>query len=60
VVAVVTRLPVALARHGGWAGHTLALPDGQWRDAFTGREVPGGSTPLADLLDPLPVALLTR
>jgi (1->4)-alpha-D-glucan 1-alpha-D-glucosylmutase len=60
VVAVATRLPVALARHGGWAGHTLALPPGQWHDALTGREVPGGSVPLVELLDPLPVALLTR
>jgi (1->4)-alpha-D-glucan 1-alpha-D-glucosylmutase len=59
-VAVATRLPVALARHGGWSGHTLALPDGQWHDAFTGREVPGGSVPLSELLDALPVALLTR
>jgi (1->4)-alpha-D-glucan 1-alpha-D-glucosylmutase len=55
---VVTRLPVALDRHGGWAGHTLTLPEGSWRDVITGRTVSGGPCRLADLLDRFPVALL--
>jgi (1->4)-alpha-D-glucan 1-alpha-D-glucosylmutase len=59
-VAVATRLPVALDRHGGWAEHTLALPEGSWRDLLTGRELPGGSVRLADVLADLPVAFLTR
>jgi (1->4)-alpha-D-glucan 1-alpha-D-glucosylmutase len=60
VVAVTTRLPVALARHGGWGEHTIALPDGSWRDELTGRTVEGGPARLADLLEDLPVALLVR
>jgi (1->4)-alpha-D-glucan 1-alpha-D-glucosylmutase len=59
-VTVVTRLPVALERHGGWGSHTVVLPDGGWRDLLTGRDHPGGSVPLADLLQRLPVALLAR
>jgi len=60
VVAVATRLPVALERHGGWGGHAVSLPDGQWRDELTAATHPGGSVALADLLAELPVALLTR
>ena len=59
-VTVVTRLPVALRRHGGWGEHTLSLPEGQWVDHLTGHVVDGGSVGLSDLLDRLPVALLTR
>jgi (1->4)-alpha-D-glucan 1-alpha-D-glucosylmutase len=59
-VAVATRLPVALERHGGWGEHTLALPEGAWRNALTGRELDGGSVRLADLLTDLPVAFLVR
>ncbi|WP_425457951.1 malto-oligosyltrehalose synthase [Actinotalea subterranea] len=58
-VTVVTRLALALERLGGWGEHTVALPEGRWRDAFTGREVDGGVVRVADLLDVLPVALLT-
>jgi (1->4)-alpha-D-glucan 1-alpha-D-glucosylmutase len=61
VVAVATRLPVALARRGGWGEHTLVLPGTAWRDALTGRRA-GAARPvrLADLLADLPVALLVR
>ena len=59
-VTVVTRLALALERLGGWGEHTVVLPDGGWRDVLTGREVPGGTVRLADLLDGLPVALLAR
>jgi (1->4)-alpha-D-glucan 1-alpha-D-glucosylmutase len=59
-VAVATRLPVALDRHGGWADHTLALPEGTWRDVLTGRETDGGSVRLAELMADLPVAFLVR
>jgi len=60
VVAVATRLPVSLERLGGWGEHTLTLPQGLWRNAFTGVELPGGATRIADVLTDLPVALLTR
>lgn len=60
VVTVATRLALALDRLGGWGGHTLALPDGRWRDELTGREVGSGVVRLAELLAVHPVALLTR
>lgn len=59
-VTVVTRLARGLDALGGFGEHTVVLPEGQWRDVLTGREVPGGACRLADLLDPHPVALLER
>ncbi|NAZ85266.1 malto-oligosyltrehalose synthase [Kineococcus indalonis] len=59
-IAVTTRLPVSLQRHGGWGEHTLSLPEGTWRDEFTGATVPGGAVRIADVLGDLPVALLVR
>jgi (1->4)-alpha-D-glucan 1-alpha-D-glucosylmutase len=55
-VAIVTRLPVGLARRGGWHDTALRL-DGRWRDVLTGRVV---GTRLSDVLRDLPVALLVR
>ncbi len=55
VVAVATRLPVGLARSGGWGDTRLALPAGRWRDILTERTADAG---VAGLLDALPVALL--
>jgi (1->4)-alpha-D-glucan 1-alpha-D-glucosylmutase len=48
-----------------WGDTTLALEGveaGRYRDVFTGREFDagGGALPLAELLSPLPVALLAR
>jgi (1->4)-alpha-D-glucan 1-alpha-D-glucosylmutase len=60
VVAVATRLAVSLDAYGGWREHAVSLPEGRWRDVLTDRELDGGSVRLADLLDTLPVALLTR
>lgn len=60
VVVVATRLQVALERNGGWGQHTIALPDGSWREELTGAEVAGGTRRIADLLTDLPVALLVR
>ncbi|MBD8061215.1 malto-oligosyltrehalose synthase [Oceanitalea stevensii] len=59
-VTVVTRLARGLDALGGFGEHSVVLPEGRWRDVLTGREVPGGSCRLADLLDPHPVALLER
>ncbi|RKN48588.1 malto-oligosyltrehalose synthase [Micromonospora endolithica] len=57
-VAVATRLPLTLARAGGW-GHTIvSLPVNAVTDLFTGRVYSGGEVPLADLLATYPVALL--
>ncbi len=60
VVSVITRMPLALERRGGWGEHTVSLPPGRWRDALGGPELEGGAYPLADLLAHRPVALLVR
>lgn len=60
VVTVATRLAAAVERLGGWADHTVALPEGTWHDVLTDRVVPGGVQPVADVLERLPVALLVR
>ena len=57
VVTVGTRLPVRLARDGGWRDTTLPLPAGTWTDVLTGRPASGS---VAALLDTYPVALLSR
>ena len=63
VVTLATRLPVAVQRLGGWGSHSVALPEGDWYDELTGREIkvgPGSTVQLTDVLADLPVALLTR
>ncbi|MEU8301682.1 malto-oligosyltrehalose synthase [Micromonospora sp. NPDC048909] len=57
-VAVATRLPLRLARAGGWRDTVLSLPVNNMTDLFTGRVYSGGETSLADLLATYPVALL--
>ncbi|MFF7291469.1 malto-oligosyltrehalose synthase [Microbacterium sp. NPDC008134] len=58
VTVVATRLPVALARRGGWGDTVLMRPDRAATDVLTGRRVDPGPVRLADLLDTYPVALL--
>ena len=58
VIAVATRLPVALERRGGWGDTTISL-DGTWTDQLTGR-VFHGVTAVRELLSDLPTALLVR
>ena len=60
VLALATRLPHGLEQRGGWQERALDLPEGSWTDLLTGRTGLTGAVPLADLLAPLPVALLTR
>ncbi|WP_328417128.1 malto-oligosyltrehalose synthase [Micromonospora sp. NBC_00389] len=57
-IAVATRLPLGLARAGGWCDTFLSLPVNEVKDLFTGRVYSGGETFLADLLADYPVALL--
>ncbi|RAG84456.1 malto-oligosyltrehalose synthase [Streptacidiphilus pinicola] len=59
-LTVVTRLPHGLARSGGWRDATLTLPEGSWTETLSGRTGFTGTVALAELLDPLPVALLAR
>jgi len=58
VFAVATRLPWGLAERGGWGDTVLLLPETPVTDVLTGREFPGGPTPLSALLATYPVALL--
>ena len=58
IVAVATRLPVGLARQGGWGETLLPLSDSPVTDALTGRRFEGGRIPVGELLDRFPVALL--
>ncbi|MBT0994945.1 malto-oligosyltrehalose synthase [Cellulomonas sp. DKR-3] len=60
VTVVATRLASSVDRLGGWADHTVGVPDGDWVDVLTGHEVAGGVVPVAPLLDRLPVALLVK
>jgi (1->4)-alpha-D-glucan 1-alpha-D-glucosylmutase len=57
---VVSRRTHELEQNGGWREHHVVLPDGDWRDLLTGRDVPGAAVGIAGLLDRLPVALLVR
>jgi (1->4)-alpha-D-glucan 1-alpha-D-glucosylmutase len=58
VVVIAPRLVVHLA--GDWAGTEVALPEGEWRNQFTGETVPGGVRLLVELTKLFPVVLLTR
>jgi (1->4)-alpha-D-glucan 1-alpha-D-glucosylmutase len=59
LAVAVTRLPVGLARGGGWRDTVLRLPVGFGPAARPGR--PGGAPPAAaSLFDRYPVALLVR
>lgn len=58
-VAVATRLPMRLARAGGWRDTRLSVAGaGRLRDVLTGRVHDGGRVDLGDLLSRYPVALL--
>lgn len=59
VIAVATRRPLALQQEGGWRDTTLTLPQGTWREELSGREF-SGTVPVADVLEVLPTALLSR
>lgn len=62
LVAVATRLPVGLAKAGGWRDTVLAMPDGRasWVDVISGARVDTATPLLADVLARYPVALLRR
>ncbi|GMA96399.1 hypothetical protein GCM10025881_32230 [Pseudolysinimonas kribbensis] len=58
MTVLATRLPLGLARAGGWGATTVLLPHRPVVDELTGAEHAGGETRVADLLDRYPVALL--
>ncbi len=58
VMTVAQRLPLSLA--GDWAGTTVDVPTGTWRNCLAGGMISGGTVELATLLQNFPVALLVR
>jgi (1->4)-alpha-D-glucan 1-alpha-D-glucosylmutase len=58
-LTVVTRLPYALVRAGGWGALELELPPGEWRDELADRRPFSSPVKVGELLADLPVALLT-
>ena len=59
VAALATRLPVGLARGGGWGATTVALAAGRWRDELSGMTYQARSE-VTEVFTRLPVALLVR
>jgi (1->4)-alpha-D-glucan 1-alpha-D-glucosylmutase len=59
-VAVATRLPVGLSRHGGWHDTMLSLNGHSWIEVFTNTSYGGSRLAVADLLRTYPVALLVK
>jgi (1->4)-alpha-D-glucan 1-alpha-D-glucosylmutase len=60
VVAVSTRLPVGLSRHGGWGDTALSLDGHSWTEVFTNTSYGGNRLAVAELLRAYPVALLVK
>jgi (1->4)-alpha-D-glucan 1-alpha-D-glucosylmutase len=60
VVAVATRLPIGLSRHGGWRDTALSLPGQSWTEIFTNTTYGGSRLAVAELLQSYPVALLVK
>lgn len=58
VIVVATRLPIGLARIGGWGDTLLNAPRVPYTDAITGRSFGSESVALRELLERYPVALL--
>jgi (1->4)-alpha-D-glucan 1-alpha-D-glucosylmutase len=56
--AVATRLPVGLARRGGWGETVMMRPEIPGTDVLTGRRIEPGAVRLADLFATYPVALI--
>jgi (1->4)-alpha-D-glucan 1-alpha-D-glucosylmutase len=57
-ITLVPRLVVGLG--GDWAGTSLRIPAGLWRDELTGESFEGGRQPVARLLAGFPVGLLVK
>jgi (1->4)-alpha-D-glucan 1-alpha-D-glucosylmutase len=57
-ITVATRLPIGLARSGGWGDTSIIVAGRPLIDILTGRVFDGGSLLLAEVLERYPVALL--
>jgi (1->4)-alpha-D-glucan 1-alpha-D-glucosylmutase len=60
VVAVATRLPVGLSRHGGWHDTTLSLDGHSWTEVLTNTSYGGNRLAVSEVLRTYPVAVLVK
>lgn len=60
VVTVASRLTRQVFERGGFAEHTVVLPEGEWIDVVTGKSFDGGSQFVTDVLASTPVVVLKR
>ncbi|MBN1334020.1 MAG: malto-oligosyltrehalose synthase [Synergistales bacterium] len=51
---------LSLKRGSNWGETFLVLPEGSWRNVFTGKETPGKRLRVDEILDSFPVALMCR
>jgi (1->4)-alpha-D-glucan 1-alpha-D-glucosylmutase len=58
--AVITVVPRLLASLEGWGSTLFEIPEGRWRNQFTGELLEGGKQDMAALFEKFPVALLTN
>ncbi len=55
VLVFVQRLTMRLS--GGWGGTAIVIPEGSWREVFTGKKMAGGRTSPGILFERFPVAV---
>ncbi|TPX72351.1 hypothetical protein SpCBS45565_g00435 [Spizellomyces sp. 'palustris'] len=60
VITVAPRLWVSIKEGGGWQGTTVRLPEGQWKDVFSGKAREGGEVQVESLVEGFPIAVLVR
>jgi (1->4)-alpha-D-glucan 1-alpha-D-glucosylmutase len=60
LAVLVARFPGLRDGRRDWGAGEADLPDGRWIDELSGRKAKGGKTPLAEIFDVLPVAVLRR
>jgi (1->4)-alpha-D-glucan 1-alpha-D-glucosylmutase len=58
--SVITIAPRLLSTRGDWDGTLLEIPEGLWKNQFTGDRVRGGKVEVASIVNRFPVALLTK
>jgi (1->4)-alpha-D-glucan 1-alpha-D-glucosylmutase len=57
VAVLATRLSATLEALGGFQEHTVAFPEGTWRDVLTDRVFEGGLVRVSDILTDYPVSV---
>jgi (1->4)-alpha-D-glucan 1-alpha-D-glucosylmutase len=57
---IITIAPRLFLTLGDWEGASLEIPEGVWKNQFTGDLIHGGKVEVASLISRFPVALLTK